>query len=149
MAGEVSRQVPDKLDLLFNREPAGDRLENRADCDPVFADQTAVVYVGEYTHQKSTTLPVSGGADCANCQSNILAVHSIGHSPMPRNAVTKIFDVEGTLESGGEEAAKRSNEGRENGHDENVQVVGRVRDGRHIPTQLRGTKFNCESDEVV
>lgn len=63
MAGKVSRQVPNKLDLLFNREPADDSLENRADCDPVLADQATVVHVGENTHQKPAMSSVNGDAE--------------------------------------------------------------------------------------
>lgn len=54
------------------------------------------------------------------CQPNVLAVHSISHPPMTRNAVAKIFDVESALESGGEKTAKRSDKGRKDGHDENM-----------------------------
>lgn len=64
MAGKVSRQVPNKLDLLFNCEPTGDRLEDGADCDPVFADQAAVIDVGENAHQKPAMLSVNGGVEC-------------------------------------------------------------------------------------
>lgn len=45
---------------------------------------------------------------------------------MSRNAVTEILDVKGTLKSGSKEAAEGSNEGCENGHDEEVEVVGRI-----------------------
>ena len=54
LAGEVSRQIPNKLNLLFDREPTDDGLENRADSHSVFADQTGVIDVGEYAHQEST-----------------------------------------------------------------------------------------------
>lgn len=52
---------------------------------------------------------------------------------MSRNAVAKVLDVESTLKSGGEKATERSDKGSKNGHDENVQVVGRVCDRRDVP----------------
>jgi len=116
LVGKVSRQVPNQLDLFFNREPTDDRLENGADCDSVFPDQTAVIHVGENAHQK-------------------LAVHSISHSSMPGNAVAKIFHVERPLKPGGKKATEWGDKGRKNGHDENVQVVGRVGERRNVPAQ--------------
>ena len=56
LASEVSRQIPDKLDLLFDREPTNDGLKNGANCHSVFADQTAVIDVGEDTHQEPAIL---------------------------------------------------------------------------------------------
>ena len=70
---------------------------------------------------------------CVKCRTNVLAVHSISHPPMSRNAVAKVLDVESTLKSGGEKATERSDKGSKNGHDENVQVVGRVCDRRDVP----------------
>jgi hypothetical protein len=61
---------------------------------------------------------------------------------MPGNAVTKIFDVEGTFKSGGKEAAKWSNKRRENGHDENMEVVGRIWKRRGVSPELQGAKFS-------
>ena len=66
---------------------------------------------------------------------------------MPRDALAKIFDVESTLKSGGEKASEGGDKRRKNGHDEDMQVVGRVRERRHVPTQLRGTKFAHENDD--
>ena len=40
-----------------------------------------------------------------------LAIHAIGHTAMSWYAIAKIFDLEGSLESGCEETAKRSNQG--------------------------------------
>jgi len=56
LVSEVSRQIPNKLDLLFDREPADNGLENGADCHSVFADQAAVIDVGEDTHQEPVML---------------------------------------------------------------------------------------------
>jgi hypothetical protein len=106
------------LDLLFDREPTDDRLEDRADCDPILADQATVIDIGENTHQKPGLLSANGSVECE--VGSILAIHSISHSPMSRNAVAEIFDVESTLKSGGEEAAKWGDEGCKNSHDENM-----------------------------
>lgn len=59
LVSKVSRQVPDKLDLFLDREPADNGLEDGADCHFVFPDQTAIIDVGEDTHQESAT-DVSG-----------------------------------------------------------------------------------------
>ena len=133
MAGEVSRQIPDELDLLFDCEPTDDGLENGADCHSVFADQTAVIDVGEDTHQESATLSAK---NAKSETSNILAIHSISHSPVPRNAMTEILDVEGTLESGSKETTERCNKRGKNGHDEDMEVVGSVRECRNVSPKL-------------
>lgn len=55
---------------------------------------------------------------------------------MPRNALTEIFNVEGTLKSGGEETAKWSDKGRKNGHDEEMEVVGRIWERQDVSPEL-------------
>lgn len=37
-----------------------------------------------------------------------LAVHAVSHATMSRDGVTKVLNVEGSLKSGSEETAKRS-----------------------------------------
>jgi len=113
LASEVSRQIPNKLDLLFDREPADDGLEDGADCHSVFADQTAIIDVGEDTHQE-------------------LAIHSISHSPVSGDAVTEILDVEGTLKSRSEKTTEWSDKRRKNGHDEDMEVVGCIWERRDV-----------------
>ena len=56
LASKVSRQIPNKLDLLIDRKPTNDSLEHGANRHSVFADQTAIINVGEDTHQESKTL---------------------------------------------------------------------------------------------
>jgi len=56
LVSEVPRQIPNKLDLLFDREPADNGLEDGPDCYSVFADQTTVIDVGEDTHQEPAML---------------------------------------------------------------------------------------------
>lgn len=58
-----------------------------------------------------------------------LAVHTVGHSAVSRDAVTEVLDVECSLETRCEETAKGSYQRCKDGHDEQVQVVRRVRDG--------------------
>jgi len=118
LASKISGQVPNKLDLLFDSKSASDSLKDGTNCDPIFADQAGVIDIGENAHQKSAMLSVNGSGNCE--LSNVLAVHSISHPPMPGDAVTEIFDVEGTFESGGEETSKRTDKRRKDCHDENV-----------------------------
>lgn len=141
LASKISGQVPDKLDLLFDSKPTNDCLKNGTDCDPIFADQASVIDIGENAHQKSATLSVNGSGNGE--LSNVLAVHSIGHPPMARNAMAEIFDVEGTFKSGGEETPEWADKGRKNCHDENVQVVGRIWESRDVSSQLQRIKFSC------
>ena len=60
-------------------------------------------------------------------------------------AVSEILDVEGTLESGGEEATEWGDKGRENGHDEHMEVVGRIRNCCDVSPELRGTNSVVET----
>ena len=59
-------------------------------------------------------------------RSNILAIHSIGHSPVSRDTVTEILDVKGSLESRSKEATEWSDKRCENGHNEDVEMVSGV-----------------------
>ena len=43
---------------------------------------------------------------------------------MSRNYVPEIFDLEGSLEAGGEESAERSDDGSEEWHEESVEEEG-------------------------
>ena len=67
---------------------------------------------------------------------HVLAVHTIRHSAMTRDAVTEVFDVERALEAGGEEPAEGGDEGGEAGENKEVQLVGCVRDRREVITDL-------------
>ena len=53
----------------------------------------------------------------------------------------EILDVEGTFESGGEEATKWSDKGRENGHDKHVEVIGRIRNFCDVSPELGGDEI--------
>lgn len=73
---------------------------------------------------------------------SVLAVHSIGHPPVSRNALTEVLNVEGTLESGGKETAEWSNERRENRHDQDMEVVGRIWKRLDVSPKLQDTEFS-------
>ena len=135
LVSEVSRHIPNKLDLLFDREPTDNGLQDRADRHPVFTNQTAVINVGEDTHQEPATLSAKNPS-ARHKIPNALAVHSISHSPVSRDTVTKVLDVKGTLKSGSEEATEGGNERRENGHDEQMKMVGRIWERRNISPKL-------------
>lgn len=53
-----------------------------------------------------------------------LAVHTICHSSMARDAVSEVLDVEGPLQTAGEEATEGRNKRRESCEDEHVELDG-------------------------
>ena len=61
--------------------------------------------------------------------------------------MAKVFDVKSALKSGGEETPEWSDKGCKNGHDKNMQVVGRVRECGDVSSQLRDKKFSHGSDD--
>ncbi len=76
---------------LFLERQAGDgRLNDPTQRHLIYCNKTMVIHVDEEAHDE-------------------LAVHSIGHTAMAGNWVTKVFDLEGALETRGEEAAERGN----------------------------------------
>ena len=74
--------------------------------------------------------------------SDVLAVHSISHSPVSRDAVAEILDVKGTLKSRSKEAAEWSDERRENCHDEDMEMVGRIWERRNVSSKLQETELS-------
>jgi hypothetical protein len=62
-----------------------------------------VVHVGKETHDE-------------------LAVHTVGHTTMSRNGVTKVLDVEGTLQTRSEEATEGSNQRSKGSKDHDVEL---------------------------
>ena len=60
---EVPLQVAHELELLLDGEPADDELQNRANGDVCFADEAAVVDVGEDAHEESV---IACGLVCMN-----------------------------------------------------------------------------------
>lgn len=55
---------------------------------------------------------------------------------MARNAIPKVLDVERTLEPRSEETAKRRDQRGEARHDEEVELIWRVRDRGDLPSEL-------------
>lgn len=56
-----------------------------------------------------------------------LAIHSVGHASMSRDAVTKVLDAKRSLESRGKESSEGSHEGSENREDNRVELEGSPR----------------------
>jgi len=77
---EIVLEIVDQLQLLLDREAAHDCLEYRADGDVMFANKAAVVDVGKDAHQE-------------------LAIHSVCHTTMSRNTVSKVLNIKGALET--------------------------------------------------
>lgn len=77
---QVSRQISNKLQLLFRSQTANDGLQDASNSNVVLANETTIIDICEYAHEK-------------------LAVHSISHSTMSRNAVAEILDIERALEA--------------------------------------------------
>lgn len=67
---------------------------------------------------------------------NLLAVHSVSHTTVSRDRVTKVLDVESSLETGSKEAAKGSDQRRKGSHNETVDLEGGVGDGRRGVAEL-------------
>lgn len=53
-----------------------------------------------------------------------LAVHAVSDATVTRDRLAEVLNLEGTLKTGGEEAAKGSNEGSEGGEDQDVELDG-------------------------
>ncbi len=70
-----------------------------------------------------------------------LAVHSIGHTAMARDTLSKVLDIEGSLESRGEEPSEGGDQTREARHDENVELIGSPRDRLDGPSALQYSKL--------
>lgn len=66
-------------------------------------DLPLVVHIGKETHDK-------------------LAVHTVSHTAVARDRVTKVLDVKGTLETRGEETAKGSNQRSKSGKDHDMEL---------------------------
>ena len=82
---------------------------------------------------------------------HLLAIHSVGHSAMARNAVSEVLDVECTLEPRGEEPAEGCDKGRKARHEEKVELVGYVGDcGDGSPElQNQGQHFANIGDQKI
>lgn len=59
---------------------------------------------------------------------NVLAIHAIGHTTVPWYTVTKVFDVKGALETGGEKSAEGCDQRSEATHHNKMNLI------RSVPT---------------
>jgi hypothetical protein len=66
-----------------------------------------------------------------------LAVHSIGHAAVARDTLSKVLDVQGSLESRREEPSEGSDKTREARHNKNVELIGSPRDRFDSPSALQ------------
>ena len=66
---------------------------------------------------------------------------------MSGDAVAEILDVEGALKSGSKKATKWSDKRRKNGHDEYMEVVGRIWERRDVSPELQGTNFSDQNED--
>ena len=71
-----------------------------------------------------------------------LAVHAVGHAPMPRYAVAKVLDLEAALEPRGKEATKGGNDGRAQGQHYGMQL-------RHTRSHSAGCQMRDQAHEQV
>ena len=62
-------------------------------------DEAAVVHIGEDTHQEPAQRSKSEESTPEMASNYILAIHSISHPTMARNAVSKVLDIESALET--------------------------------------------------
>ena len=65
-----------------------------------------------------------------------LAIHPVGHSSVSRDRVSEVLDVESPLESRSEESSEGSEERREGGHHDGVDLEGSVRERREDESEL-------------
>lgn len=68
--------------------------------------------------------------------SYVLAIHAVSHAAVPGDRVTKVFDVESSLEARSEEPAEGRDKRCECSHREDVQLEGCVRDRGRFSTEL-------------
>jgi len=100
---QVLAQAFHHFNLLLRREADDDRLDHAPDRRLVDGNEALVVHVGKKAHDK-------------------LAVHAVGHTSMPRDAVAKVLDFERPLQSRGEEAAERGNQRGKGGEHQDVKL---------------------------
>lgn len=148
---QVLAQTPDDLELLLHRQTVDGDLNYISDARLEHRDEAVVVHVREEAHDE-------------------LAVHAVSDATVTRDRLAKVLDLESTLETGGEEAAKGSDKRSECGENQNVELdrlnmeglvhAGPLRDmvrlghegrvGRALKTrQDVGTQIIDGADEVL
>ena len=60
---QVSRQISNKLQLLFHSQAANDGLQDASNSNVVLANKTAIIDISEYAHEKSAKADVSRRPD--------------------------------------------------------------------------------------
>ena len=108
-------------------------------------DQRRVVHVREQTHHEPV---VSASFNHMTPKSHVLAVHSVSHAAVPRDRVSKVLDVEGSLETRGEETSERREKRRKGCHDEAVNREGRIRYRWRSVTQDRLEQLSRGAGEL-
>ena len=78
---------------------------------------------------------------------NILAIHSVCHSTMAWDAITKVFDVKRSFESRCKEAPKWSNQRCKEGKEEEVKLIWSVRNSFHGMSRLRNMSTRTRSSQ--
>ena len=92
----------------------------------MFANEAAVVDVDKHAHQKSGISLVSAGPSNHGEYADVLAIHSVCHTTVPRNTVSKVLDVEGALETRSEKAAKWRDQRGETSHEEQMELIWHI-----------------------
>ena len=103
LVDEMSSHPPDQLNLLFWRQARDGRLEHTPERRLVDDNERVIVHIRKETHDE-------------------LAVHAIRHATVAGDRVAKVLELEGPLETGREEAAERSNQGRKSREGEGVEL---------------------------
>lgn len=106
-------KLPHKLLLLLSGEGEHESVEQRLNLRHMVGHKGLVVQVREEAHEE-------------------LAVHSVCDSSVAGNGVSKVLDLEGSLETGGEEASKGGHQGGKRGQNTNMEVDGRGREGGFV-----------------
>lgn len=91
--------------LLLWTKSRDDRLNDSTERNIVDCDETVIVHVGEETHYE-------------------LTIHAVSNSTVAWNGITKVLDLEGTLETGGKEAPKRSDQRGKCGEEKDMDLHG-------------------------
>lgn len=68
---------------------------------------------------------------------DVLAVHTVRHTAMSRNAVTEVLDVEGTFQSRSEEPSEWRDKRGEARHEEQMNLVRRIGNGSNRVSELQ------------
>ena len=79
----------------------------------------------------------------------LLAIHSVGHAAVSWDAVTKIFDIESTLETRSKEAPKRCDQRSKACHKQEMEMIRCIRDCVDISWELITHTLSVEPPAAV